>query len=155
MIFERPFAHETDSSRDNAIENQLGIVGCAEILTQERIFLPDRKNDVLLGNDPGTAGNADLIVVGREIGELDEGIRGDFGGLVIRSEIGDVNGEVIIDPHRRDRTHPRMTAGIDRGEHGEFRGRDDGMGQFVEAGGIDGFGAGFHRKGRAWKSVLR
>jgi hypothetical protein len=48
-----------------------------------------------------------------------------------------------------------MTAGIDRGEHGEFRCRDDSMGQFVEAGGIDGFGAGFHQEVRAWKNVLR
>lgn len=83
MIFERPFAHKTDLSRDNAIENQLGIPGCAEILAQERIFLPYREDDVFFDDDFGTAGNADLIVVGREIGELDERIRGDFGGLVV------------------------------------------------------------------------
>ena len=155
MIFEGPFAHEADLSRGDAIENKLGIFRRTEILTQERIFLPDREDDVLFGDDFGTAGNADLIVIRREVGELDEGIRGDLGGLVVGGEIGDVDGEVIIDPHRRDRTHPRMTAGIDRGEHGEFRGRDDGVGEFVEAGGIDGFGAGFHRKGRTWKNVLR
>ena len=55
-----------------------------------------------------------------------------------------MDGEIVIDPHRRDRTHARLSRGIDGGEHGELRVADDGVGQFVEAGGIDGFGAGFH-----------
>lgn len=155
MIVERPFAHEADLCGDDAIENKLGIVGRAEILAQKRIFLPDREDDILFGDNPGTSRNADLIVIRREVGELDERIRGDLCGLVVRSEIGDIDGKIIIDPHWRDGTHPGMTAGIDRGEHGELRRRDDRMGQFVEAGGIDGFGAGFHEKIRAGEIPLR
>lgn len=148
-ILQRPLAHETHLLGIDPIQNKLRILRRAEILPQKGILLPDRGDHFGIGLDRGDAGDAHLIVIGGEISELDLGIGGDLAGLLINGEIGDIDREIIIDLHGRDGTDAGLSLGIDGGEHGKLRLADHGVGEFVEAVGIDGFGTGFHGEKRS------
>jgi hypothetical protein len=62
VIRQSPLAHEADAFGADAVDDEIGIVGRAEIATEERIGLPDGVEHCGVGEDFCDAGDADLVV---------------------------------------------------------------------------------------------
>ena len=123
MILQRPLAHETNSARANHINNQLGIFEAAEVISQERIRLPDRFQLSSIGQNFGRAGDPNLIVRIIEVTQFHLWIGLNFRRFAVGFQVRDVDGETI-NFDWRNRPQPRLVA-IHRRELGEFRLRDD------------------------------
>jgi hypothetical protein len=140
VVLQRPLAHETNTLGDDAIDDELGIVGRAEVAAEQGIRLPDFREHGRVGEHFGATGDAHLIVRVVQVAQLDARVRGDLGGLAVAAEIRDEDGEAI-DADRGDGAHARLVA-IDGGEHGKFRAGDHGAGEGGQVGGVDRRGSG-------------
>ena len=69
MIIESPLPHEADAVGNDAINDQFGVVTHSEVLSQQRVVLPDFVDEGLLAVVEGVShpGNAELVVFRSEI----------------------------------------------------------------------------------------
>ena len=82
MVVQRPFAHEAHPHWNNPIEDELRVFWASEILFEKGIGGPDLLQEGLLGDHLGGSGEADLIVILSQIGELVQ-----LGGICILSGV--------------------------------------------------------------------
>src|SRR6476660_5365573 len=95
MIIEGPFLHEANTLWPDAVNDEGGIIEAAEILTQQRVAVPDLLQQCSFRNDVRHTRDANLVVMIVEIAKLDFWIGGDLDRFVIHPQIGDINGEAI------------------------------------------------------------
>ena len=118
MIVEGPFFHVSDAGGADAVDDEVGVVGGAEVAAEEGIGGPDFGEEGGIGEDFGGAGDADLVVTGVEIAKFDAGIGGDLGGFAVGAEVGDIDGEAV-GADGGDGAEAGLGA-VEGGEHGEF-----------------------------------
>jgi len=100
MVFECPFAHESYPSRIDSINDQLGIVECAEVLAEQRTGIPDLLQNAAVVHNVCDSGNPDLIVVGIQVAQFHVGVGLDFDRLVVTAEVGNIDRK-SVSTHRR------------------------------------------------------
>ncbi len=140
LVFEGPFAHEADAFRVDGVEEEFGIVDVAQVGAEQGVGVPNGLACGLVRDGARGAGDADLVVVVREVAEFRVLVGFEFGGFGGGAHGGDVYGEAI-GADGGDGPEARLLT-VNRRHHGEFGfahgfeggglqlARGDGNGQF-------------------------
>ena len=99
-------------------------------MAEEGVGIPDFLEASFVGEDFGSAGDADLIVIEGEVAEFDAGVGRDFFCFVVAFEIRDIDDEAI-GADRGDGTQAGLVT-IRGGEKWKAVGGDDVAGELGE-----------------------
>jgi hypothetical protein len=136
VIVQRPLLHKADTRGAYSVDDQSRVVDRAEILAQQRIGVPDLLQQDWIGKDLGDTRQANLVVMIVEVAQLHLRIVGNFHGLVVVAQVGDVNDEAVR-AHRRHGTQARLVA-VHAREVREAVGADHSQGTFQQLGRLKG-----------------
>ena len=146
MVFKRPFAHKSNSMRNNAINDQFRINKAAQVLPEKRIGPPYLFQNLPIFNNPRNTRDANLIMVAIKITKLDFGIFRDLFSFLVTPQIRNIHRETICFD-RRDRAQTRLVT-IHGGQTGESVRRQDTACKTLQFVGLDWLGRRFTHKKR-------
>lgn len=93
MIVNRPFPHKPDPDWADPVDDEVRVIGGAEVLSQKRVRVPDGAEQIRVGDHLGTARDPDLVVPVVEVIEFNLWVCGYFAGLSVPPQVRDIDGE--------------------------------------------------------------
>jgi len=123
VILERPIAHKANSVGSNSVDDKFRIVDRSEILSKERVCVPDFLQQSTVCKNGRRTSDADLVVMIIQITQFDLRVGSDFDRLMVTSKIRHIDGE-SLGANGRNRPHTRLIT-IDRSQMRKAIGLND------------------------------